>query len=87
MLATYGYALLAGALWEPKSGVFDFRPARKAHLALVVGDLDAVLAAANGLGCQTMPPQPFGGFAQAYVFDPFGNRLELLRLGSRGFRR
>lgn len=57
----------------------DFRPARKAHVALVVDDLGAVLAAAGALGCETQPPQPFGEFTQAYVFDPFGNRLELLQ--------
>ena len=57
----------------------DFRPAKKAHVALVVADLEAALAAARGLGCETRPPQPFGDFTQAYVFDPFGNRIELLQ--------
>ncbi len=57
----------------------DFRPAKKAHVALVVDDLDAVIAAARALGCETQPAQPFGDFTQAYVFDPFGNRIELLQ--------
>jgi catechol 2,3-dioxygenase-like lactoylglutathione lyase family enzyme len=56
----------------------DFRPARKAHVALVVARLDAVLEAARALGCETQAPEPFGRYRQAYVFDPFGNRLELL---------
>jgi catechol 2,3-dioxygenase-like lactoylglutathione lyase family enzyme len=57
----------------------DFRPANKAHVALVVDDLDIVLSAARALGCETRSPEPSGDFLQAYVFDPFGNRLELLR--------
>ena len=57
----------------------DFRPAKKAHVALVVEDLDAVIAAACALGCETRPPRPFGDFTQAYVFDTFGNRIELLQ--------
>ena len=57
----------------------DFRPAKKAHVALVVDDLDAVIAAARALVCETQPAQPFGKFTQAYVFDPFGNRIELLQ--------
>jgi catechol 2,3-dioxygenase-like lactoylglutathione lyase family enzyme len=56
----------------------DFRPAKKAHVALVVEDLDALLAAARAIGCETRPPEPMGEFRQAYVFDPFGNRIELL---------
>lgn len=56
----------------------DFRPAKKAHVALVVEDLDVLLVAARALGCETQRPRPVGEFLQAYVFDPFGNRLELL---------
>jgi catechol 2,3-dioxygenase-like lactoylglutathione lyase family enzyme len=56
----------------------DFRPAKKAHVALVVADLDAVIAAAKALGCETQGPEALGDFRQGYVFDPFGNRLELL---------
>jgi catechol 2,3-dioxygenase-like lactoylglutathione lyase family enzyme len=57
----------------------DFRPAKKAHVALVVEDLDSLLAAAHAIGCETQPPEAMGEFRQAYVFDPFGNRLELLQ--------
>jgi len=56
----------------------DFRPAKKAHTALVVEGLDGLLAAARALGCETRAQEPAGDFVQAYVYDPFGNRLELL---------
>jgi catechol 2,3-dioxygenase-like lactoylglutathione lyase family enzyme len=62
----------------------DFRPARKAHVALVVEDLNAVLAAVRALGCQAQDPEQAGAFLQAYVFDPFGNRIELLEEPSGG---
>jgi catechol 2,3-dioxygenase-like lactoylglutathione lyase family enzyme len=56
----------------------DFRPAKKAHVALVVNDLDGLLAKARAAGCETVDPAPFQTWRQAYVFDLFGNRLELL---------
>ncbi len=56
----------------------DFRPARKAHVALRVEDLDSLLARARAAGCDVQGPEPFAGDRQAYVFDLFGNRLELL---------
>lgn len=56
----------------------DFRPAKKAHVALVVSDLDALLAKARAAGCETVDPAPFQTWRQGYVFDFFGNRLELL---------
>ena len=57
----------------------DFRPAKKAHVALVVEDLDALLDRARAAGCEVIGPEPFQTWRQAYVFDLFGNRLELLK--------
>ena len=56
----------------------DFRPARKAHPALVVRDLPALEAALGppGWRCDPNPERPPG--AGAYVDDPFGNRIELI---------
>jgi catechol 2,3-dioxygenase-like lactoylglutathione lyase family enzyme len=56
----------------------DFRPARKAHPALVVRDLSALEAtlAAAGVEVRPNPDRPAGG--GAYVDDPFGNRIELI---------
>ncbi len=56
----------------------DFRPAKKAHVALVVNDLDALLVRARAAGCEVIDTALFQSWRQAYVFDLFGNRLELL---------
>jgi catechol 2,3-dioxygenase-like lactoylglutathione lyase family enzyme len=57
----------------------DFRPARKAHPALLVDDLEAFIQVcqANGLETDTSQP-PLEGYKRAHVFDPFGNRIELM---------
>jgi catechol 2,3-dioxygenase-like lactoylglutathione lyase family enzyme len=59
----------------------DFRPAKKAHPALVVADLPALAAdlAAHGVEVRPNPDQPEG--AGCYVDDPFGNRIELVAGG------
>lgn len=59
----------------------DFRPARKAHPALLVDDLDGFLGRcrAQGLEVDTSQP-PLDGYRRAHVFDPFGNRVELMEL-------
>lgn len=56
-----------------------FTPSAKAHLALVVDDLDAVLARCRDAGARLAPDDaPLASWRRAYVFDPFGNRLELM---------
>jgi len=55
----------------------DFRPARKAHVALLVEDLPALLARLRGAGIEVLPEE-LDGYDRAYVDDPFGNRLELM---------
>ena len=59
----------------------DFRPAKKAHVALVVDGLDTLLIRARAAGCEVVDPAPFELWRQAYVFDLHGNRLELLEFG------
>ena len=56
----------------------DFRPARKAHVAFVVASLDPMIAAAQEAGCEVTDPEPLAPYRRAFVFDPFGNRLELM---------
>ena len=57
----------------------DFRPARKAHPAFIVDDLDSLIAKAQSAGCETDTTQPpLDGYKRAHVFDPFGNRIELM---------
>lgn len=55
-----------------------FRPAKKAHPALVVDDLDALSRRGADRGVQVRPGDGVDGYRQAYVDDPFGNRIELL---------
>ena len=57
----------------------DFHPARKAHPAFLVDDLEALLAQAQTAGYETDTSQPpLDGYKRAHVFDPFGNRIELM---------
>ena len=59
----------------------DFRPARKAHPAVLVGDLEALeaklVAAAVAVREDDEPP---AGYRRFYAEDPFGNRLEFLQV-------
>ena len=58
----------------------DFHPARKAHPAFLVDDLDALIAKAQNAGYETDTTQPpLDGYKRAHVFDPFGNRIELMQ--------
>ena len=66
-------------------GVDDpFRPARKAHPALVVDGLAAFVDAA-GLSFTWADDVP--GLVHGYVDDPFGNRIELVDAGAATDRR
>ena len=56
----------------------DFRPARKAHPALLVSDLPALAAALRDAGVDVADDEPLEGYDRIYAFDPFGNRLELM---------
>jgi len=57
----------------------DFRPARKAHPALLVDDLDGLEAACRAAGFRTQRDDELPGYTRFYVADPFGNRLEFLQ--------
>ena len=56
----------------------DFHPAKRAHPALIVDDLDDIVAACEGAGLATKPDTSFNNFRRVHIFDPFGNRLELM---------
>ena len=57
----------------------DFKPARKAHPAFLVDDLEALITKVQGAGYETDTSQPLlDGYKRAHVFDPFGNRIELM---------
>lgn len=57
----------------------DFRAARKAHPAFLVDDLDQLINKAQSAGFEIDTSQPpLDGYKRAHVFDPFGNRIELM---------
>jgi len=56
----------------------DFRPARKAHPALVVDDFDALLASLEAAGVKWRPDEELPGVRRCHIEDPFGNRIELI---------
>ncbi|MBK8617037.1 MAG: VOC family protein [Anaerolineales bacterium] len=57
----------------------DFRPARKAHPAFLVDDLSRLIAKVQSAGFETDTTQPpLDGYKRAHIFDPFGNRIELM---------
>lgn len=56
----------------------EFRAARKAHPALLVRGLAHLAVRCRDAGFEPVVDEPLPGFDRFYVFDPFGNRLELL---------
>ncbi|HSH83102.1 MAG TPA: VOC family protein [Herpetosiphonaceae bacterium] len=59
----------------------DFVPARKAHPAFRVSDLDAFRDRLAAQGVETIPDTSLPGVRRFYVFDPFGNRIECIADG------
>lgn len=57
----------------------DFRPARKAHPALLVDDLAALVKALRSADLSVLDDDPVDGRARCFVSDPFGNRIELMQ--------
>ena len=85
-VAKPGAAALRGGAWFVQGHVnlhlgveADFRPARKAHPALLVENLEALLRRLEGGGVKTAPGEPMTGYRRAFVSDPFGNRIELMQ--------
>jgi catechol 2,3-dioxygenase-like lactoylglutathione lyase family enzyme len=56
----------------------NFRPARKAHPALLVADLETLIARLKAHDVRVVEDDPLEGYLRVYVADPFGNRLELM---------
>ena len=55
----------------------DFRPARKAHPALLVRALRPLVERLREARVEVVE-DPLEGYSRVYVTDPFGNRLELM---------
>jgi catechol 2,3-dioxygenase-like lactoylglutathione lyase family enzyme len=79
-LAARGGCWFEGAGVKVHLGVeTDFRAARKAHPALLVSDLTALVSALAAAGIAVAADDPVDGRARCYVDDPFGNRIELMQ--------
>lgn len=57
----------------------DFRPARKAHPALLVDDLTSLREVLDGAGHDTHEDKPVEGYRRFFTHDPFGNRVEIMQ--------
>ena len=79
-LASRGGCWFRGTGFELHLGVDDdFRPARKAHPALLIDDLDALAATLRAAGLDVRWDDDLADVRRCYVDDPFGNRLELIQ--------
>jgi catechol 2,3-dioxygenase-like lactoylglutathione lyase family enzyme len=74
-----------GGAWFEKVGLkihlgveADFRPARKAHPALLVEDLTQLVDRLKANGYAVRDDEPLEGYDRVFVSDPFGNRIELM---------
>lgn len=75
-----------GGVWFESENVklhmgieIDFHPARKAHPAFIVDNLKELIEKINSAGFETDITQPpLNGYKRAHIFDPFGNRIELM---------
>jgi catechol 2,3-dioxygenase-like lactoylglutathione lyase family enzyme len=56
----------------------DFRPARKAHPGIAVGDLDALARVLTERGREVRWSDEVPGVRRFHTDDPFGNRLEFI---------
>lgn len=80
-LAKRGGAWFENGAVKVHLGVEDgFRPARKAHVAFIVDDVQSLNAAARAAGYEVKDDDPLEGVDRIFVFDSFGNRLEFQQI-------
>jgi hypothetical protein len=58
----------------------DFRPAAKAHPAIIIGDLTDLTSRLQAAGYPTTPGGELPGRTRAFAPDCFGNRIEWIQL-------
>jgi catechol 2,3-dioxygenase-like lactoylglutathione lyase family enzyme len=61
----------------------EFRPAKKAHIALATDGLDSLRAAVEAAGYPTRDDSPVDGRHRFFSEDPFGNRIEFVDCTAR----
>ncbi len=57
----------------------DFRANDKAHVAFLVDDVRALVDDARVGGYRVRDGDPLEGHIRAFLYDPFGNRIEILK--------
>jgi catechol 2,3-dioxygenase-like lactoylglutathione lyase family enzyme len=62
----------------------EFRPAKKAHPALLVEGLGELVERCRAAGYEVVSDEPLEGYRRVYVSDPFGNRIELMEPDQSG---
>jgi catechol 2,3-dioxygenase-like lactoylglutathione lyase family enzyme len=74
-----------GGCWFSSGGVQlhlgvekDFRAAKKAHPALRCHNFDGLTSRLRDAGVDTKEDETIPGVRRCHVFDPFGNRIELI---------
>jgi catechol 2,3-dioxygenase-like lactoylglutathione lyase family enzyme len=79
VLAARGGVWFRGDAYELHVGVeADFRPARKAHPAFAVDDIEAVASRLAAARCPVEWDDDLPGYRRFYTADPHGNRVEIL---------
>lgn len=79
-LKSLGGAWFATGTIDLHVGVEEpFTPAKKAHVAFQVDDLDVVAASLQNAGFMVKPDDRLPGYHRFYTEDPFGNRVEILK--------
>ena len=56
----------------------DFRAAKKAHPALRCSDYEGLVKRLRATGIEVVEAADIPGVRRAHIFDPFGNRIELI---------
>ncbi len=56
----------------------DFVATKKAHPALIVDSVDDMVRSLRAQGVESTGEEPVDGRQRAVLFDPFGNRIELI---------
>lgn len=74
-----------GGCWFESRGVqlhlgveADFRPAKKAHPALRCRDYSGLIVRLRESGIEVAQDGSIPGVRRCHIFDPFGNRIELI---------
>ena len=56
----------------------NFHPAKKAHPAFLVAGLDQIVQRLERAGISIVQADVVPGYRRCHIFDPFGNRIELI---------